>query len=126
MWLDLCSDASGNRLELIPATVGDLPALQMLDLSHNMLNSLPTTIGGLSTLWTLWASHNHLEWIPATIGDLKVHSLDVSHNRLKSLPDTIGGLCNIDASFNAITAFPAVWSESDLSSCDEASGGLTL
>ena len=106
--LVLCSDVSDNRLASIPSTVGDLHALNKLNLSHNMLQSLPATLGGLTRLWGLWASHNLLERLPATIGELdKYCAVDVSNNRLKSLPDTISGLCDLDASFNALTALPA-------------------
>ena len=64
------SDVSGNGLESIPSTIGDLGEMRELDLSHNLLNSLPDSIGSLPELEELDVSHNLLQSLPAKLGGL--------------------------------------------------------
>ena len=41
-------DLSDNRLESLPAEIGNLTSLQRLDLSNNKLESLPTSVRNLA------------------------------------------------------------------------------
>jgi Leucine-rich repeat (LRR) protein len=118
-------DLSSNLLSgTIPASIGDLTALEILDLSWNgLIGPIPEEIGGLTGLVELNLEYNpHLTGslpgtignlialeflnvhgdsltgpIPATIGSLtKLQTLNLSNNRLSSsIPATIGGLADL-------------------------------
>lgn len=97
---------------IIPTQIGDLTALEVLDLSGNQLTgSIPTQIGKLTALTELKLSGNQLGSgppsageargvftdIPTQIGDLtKLTTLDLSHNRLWGhIPTQLGNLLEL-------------------------------
>ena len=53
-----------NKIVTLPATIADLSALTVLDLSRNALTSLPENIWSLPELSTLNVSHNKLTSLP--------------------------------------------------------------
>ncbi len=66
---------------MFPASIGQLKALQTLDLSNNKLTVLPAEIGQLKALKTLNLSGNFFEVLPPEIGQLKaLQTLDLSDN----------------------------------------------
>jgi Leucine-rich repeat (LRR) protein len=80
----------GRNLHVLPATVGHLMRLTVLDISYNFVDSLPQEIGHLHKVKVLRADHNTLWLVPATIGMLdSLDLLDLSYNRLQSLPEPI-------------------------------------
>jgi|GEM_PF-1402426 len=129
----LCSGGSvielmlpGNNLSgPIPTALGDLPALNYLDLNSNQLNGdIPPELGNLSVLTALNLhnnqlsgvipielmklpnltlldlSYNHLDGpIPAEVENLTaLQELILNHNRLtESIPDTFGNLTGLTA-----------------------------
>src|SRR5690242_1590595 len=75
----LHSDASGavvgaslreRALDELPASLGDMRALEILDLSGNRLAALPGWLGGLSGLRELLLDDNRLAALPPHIGAL--------------------------------------------------------
>ncbi|ORZ09405.1 hypothetical protein BCR41DRAFT_309515, partial [Lobosporangium transversale] len=100
-----------NELSRVPAEIGFLRNLTLLDLSKNRLTRLPESIMHLTKLVDLKLSYNQLESLPAGIGGLvKLAALSLDDNRLESLPSQIGlikGLVNLDLSNNPITVLPA-------------------
>ena len=63
----------GNQLTSVPAEIGQLTALEELNLERNQLTSLPVEIGQLRSLRRLWLNGNKLTSLPAAISDLKAN-----------------------------------------------------
>ena len=67
----------GNKLTSLPAEIGQLTALEWLNLRYNQLTSLPAEIGQLTSLTELWLSLNQLTSLPAAIRELRAAGCDV-------------------------------------------------
>ncbi|GJY66888.1 leucine-rich repeat-containing protein [Tanacetum coccineum] len=80
-------DLSGNNISgEIPASLGNLKALQQLNISHNKISgNIPLSLGNLVRIESLDVSHNELSGsIPQSLGQLgNLTVLDVSNNMLK-------------------------------------------
>ncbi|MGB1242852.1 MAG: COR domain-containing protein [Chitinophagales bacterium] len=104
-----------NQISHIPAEIGLLQNLQLLDLSSNALDALPAAIGQLKRLELLDVSKNELESLPNEIGDLKrLQRLDLSNNLLNKLPEGFCRLSNLQRlglSNNQLTKLPDNFSE---------------
>ncbi|KAK4489337.1 hypothetical protein RD792_005142 [Penstemon davidsonii] len=94
----------------IPASIGQLKTLIVLDLSENQLNgSIPLEIGGLPSLNVLSLEYNSLVCtIPLSIGNCpSMMSLSLAHNEITgSIPASLAKLPylkNVDFSFNKLT-----------------------
>lgn len=84
-----------KKLTSLPRSIGNLHALQYLNLAHNFLTNLPDSIGSLSSLYELTLIYNNLKDLPETIGNLKaLQTLHLMNNKLTNLPDTI---CNLQS-----------------------------
>ncbi|WVZ88206.1 hypothetical protein U9M48_034751 [Paspalum notatum var. saurae] len=87
-------DLSQNGLAgAIPAALGRLAALNLLNLSWNALSGpIPAALASLGALQTLDLSHNGLDGaIPASLAGLTFLScFDVAHNRLRGAIPTAG------------------------------------
>lgn len=81
-----------NALEgALPAAVGTLRALRVLDVSHNALTSLPDAIGGLAKMSALRADDNRLTELPmAMCACGALEELRVADNDLAALPAELG------------------------------------
>ena len=101
-------EVHGNHMTSLPESIGNLQAIEWLDLSQNTLTSLPESIGNLKALKTLKLSHNTLDSLPESIGNLQaLVSLDLFQNTLTSLPDSIRNLqalVSLDLSHNMLTS----------------------
>ena len=70
------------RVQNVPASLFDIPALQMLDLSRNHIIELPHAIGQCGSLRVLCLRDNELTAVPDELGSLKeLQVLDLSGNR---------------------------------------------
>ncbi|MGE4608278.1 MAG: leucine-rich repeat domain-containing protein [Myxococcota bacterium] len=88
----------GYELSVLPPSVGDLAAIEYLDLQGNQLSELPAEIGRLHTLRELRLHHNRLIDLPPTIGDLvALERLYVAANSLASLRSELAGLERLEA-----------------------------
>jgi Leucine Rich Repeat (LRR) protein len=97
-------------VEKIPGELGNLPNLQVRDLSSNQFTSnIPPELGNLVSVNRLLLSHNQLSGsIPKTIGNLaNLNELDLSFNGLTgSIPTELQGLTHLyrlDLSYNQLT-----------------------
>ena len=83
----------------IPAELGDLAALTLLDISsHQLSGSIPAALGSLTGLTSLDLSGNALSSeIPAQLGSLTaLTSLDLSRNALSgNIPSQLGSLTSL-------------------------------
>lgn len=90
---------SNNLSGSLPASLGDLAALQYLHLNHNQLSgSMPGELGNLSSLRMLELYNNQLSGsIPSELGNLSsLHSLDLKLNQLSgSIPISLGKLSKL-------------------------------
>lgn len=102
--------STGNRLSEIPSCIGNLEALETLELSDNALQSLPSSIGNLARLTKLMANKNKLACLPESLGRLSVVSLvDVSRNSIERFPDALqhlDALTLLDARENRLREVP--------------------
>lgn len=81
----------------LPATIGKLVNLEVLDLSNRGVTSLPPEIGKLKSLRRLILERNSLETLPVEIGALfKLESLSLASNHISALPESIGQLASLD------------------------------
>ena len=80
----------------VPAEIGRLSALRVLDLSYNQLTSLPMEIWQLTSLERLVLVDNQLTTVPAEIGQLtSLRGLYLRGNLLMSVPAEIGQLTSL-------------------------------
>lgn len=78
---------AGNRLWMLPSTIGLLTSLRRLGLKSNCLLTIPDTVGDLQELVELYLTDNQLVRLPASIGRLtSLVKLQASFNRLRELP----------------------------------------
>lgn len=125
--------AVGNRLAVLPDSIGELSELETLLLGKNLLRTLPHSIGNLKNLkflscyennleilpdelWTLshleelFLVHNQLSLVPTAVENLiSLKTLNVSFNKIKILPDAVGNLTNLESlafSGNAVEMVP--------------------
>ncbi|KAL2045389.1 hypothetical protein ABVK25_012131 [Lepraria finkii] len=77
-------DLSENRFERLPATIFDLPSLQLLFANTNQLVELPSAIGRLTQLEVLMANGNRIRELPREMAQLtKLLNLDLERNPLR-------------------------------------------
>jgi Leucine-rich repeat (LRR) protein len=102
---------SDNRLTSLPAGLGNLTNLTVLDLWNNRLSSFPTWIGNLTNLTELDFSLNNLAEVPAALGKLtNLRELNLYNNQLTFVPASIGKLTNLTTlylSYNKLRFIPA-------------------
>ena len=83
--------------DAVPAELGQLTSLEMLDLTGNQLTSLPAEIGQLTSLKVLYLIDNRLTIVPAEIGQLaSLKWLELNNNQLMSVPAEIGQLTSLE------------------------------
>jgi len=106
-----------NQLTSVPAEIGKLTPLKVLDLNRNKLMSIPAELGRLTALTRLVLTGNHLTSVPAELAGLAaLEVLDLGVNQLTSVPAQLGGL----AALNVLNL-----RENQLTSVPEDLGGLT-
>ncbi len=100
----------GNQITGLPAQIGQLTDLVSLTLNNNNLSSLPNGIGSLSALEYLNLNYNPITALPGTIGQLtQLVSLSVYDNQLTTLPASVGQMSNLENLFlyrNPLTSLP--------------------
>ncbi|KAI7988648.1 Receptor-like protein kinase HSL1 [Camellia lanceoleosa] len=93
----------------IPKSMGNLTALEILDLSSNDLSgNIPSGLFLLENLTTLYLYKNHLSWaIPKSVETSKMEVIDLSQNNLTgTIPDDFGRLTklwSLTLSFNRLS-----------------------
>eukprot|EP00505_MAST-04D_sp_SCG-Rhode-Island_P004419 Stramenopile-MAST_4_protein_4419 len=86
----------GNRLSALPANIGDMSKLLVLDVGSNQLRELPESLGELNNLVELRLRMNNLTSLPSTLQRMgKLRNLVVNNNRLDRLPPWIGSLASL-------------------------------
>lgn len=99
-----------SKLNELPESLGQLTALQSLNLYENNLTNLPDWLGQLTELKELNLSFNRLSELPVSLGQLyALRSLDVFRNRLSELPSALGCLRSLELlelSFNQLECLP--------------------
>ena len=98
----------------VPAEIGRLTSLRVLDLRGNQLTSLPSEIGQLTSLTYLSLGYNQLTSLPAEIGQLaSLTWLDLEKNQLTSVPvETwqLTSLKDLVLACNQLTSLPVeIW-----------------
>jgi GTPase SAR1 family protein len=89
-------DLSQEGIKSLPAEIGELTKLQVLDLGFNQLAKLPVEIGRLTNLQKLYLRGNRLTSVPAELGNLtNLVELYLSGNQLTSVTAELGKLTNL-------------------------------
>merc|ERR1712166_667271 len=98
-------DVTWNQLKSIPAEIGQLKQLELLDLSFNPpLTELPAEIGQLSQLQTLIATDCNLGIVPLELGGLLcLRRCELQYNAIRQLPR---GLLNMLCCEPSLTGNP--------------------
>lgn len=100
-----------NALQQVPAAIGQLSRLCVLNVSNNELRELPSEIASIVSLQELYADGNRLERIPPEFGALgKLRILSLNANELAGLPPELGrlsSLVELHLNDNSIAAIPA-------------------
>lgn len=85
-----------NLVGKIPAEIGNLTALEIIDFDQNQLNgSIPEEIGNLKQLKAIYLSQNQFSGsIPESIGNLSaLETISIYNNKLDgTIPESIGNL----------------------------------
>ena len=83
-------DCADNRLELLPADIGNLTALQTLNVRGNRLETLPESVGKMISLRTLVLDENRFTGsrsLPKSLGTLRtLETLSITGNPELTLP----------------------------------------
>jgi len=105
----------------VPAEIGRLTSLTVLDLGGNKLTSRPAEIGQLASLTELSLFCNQLTTLPAEIGQLtSLMQLHLDNSQLTSLPAEIGRLTSLTElylAYNQLTSEPAAIRELRAAGC---------
>ncbi|KAM8737782.1 leucine-rich repeat-containing protein 57 isoform 1-T5 [Acanthopagrus schlegelii] len=108
-------DLSGNKIEVLPASIGNFLQLKSLTLNSNKLTCIPSEISKLKKLETLSLNGNRIQQLPPTLGQLKaLRTLNLSGNQFSEFPSGLGTLRHLDLldlSRNQIQNVPAEVSE---------------
>ena len=105
-------DLHGNSIEDIPHAIESMSKLKILNLAGNKLTTMPMAAMAEMPLTEILASHNRLggHLFPSTISQVtSLQILDVSHNALVSIGDgpfNMPSLHTFDVSSNRLTALP--------------------
>jgi internalin A len=104
-------DLGGQNLRAVPPEIGQLTALEHLNLASNQLTTLPPAIGQLTALQFLYLARNQLTTLPSEIGQLiALEHLNLARNQLTTLPSEIGQLIaleHLDLAGNQLRAVPS-------------------
>lgn len=87
-----------NKIRSLPTSVCEMRSLCYLDAHFNELHGLPAAIGRLTNLEVINLSSNFSDMteLPETFGDLtNLKELDLSNNQIHALPNTFGRLDNL-------------------------------
>ncbi|KAM7372435.1 hypothetical protein PAMP_009600 [Pampus punctatissimus] len=119
-------DLSNNQIQNLTPALFTLPRLRRLLLAGNLLEELPAEVKALQLLTELDLSGNRLENMPPELfsGCLELHILNVAYNSLSSLPRGIAALnqlCKLDLRNNSLEELPA-----ELGCCSGLHGGGLL
>ncbi|KAI5101958.1 leucine-rich repeat-containing protein 57 [Silurus meridionalis] len=108
-------DLSNNKIETLPAFIGNFQQMKSLTISNNRLTNLPAEMGKLKKLETLMLNGNQLTQLPASFSQLKaLRTLSLSANQFREFPSNLGSLRQLDLldlSKNHIQAVPPEVSE---------------
>ncbi|XP_042292937.1 leucine-rich repeat-containing protein 57 [Thunnus maccoyii] len=108
-------DLSGNKIEVLPAAIGNFLQLKSLTLNANRLTSIPPEIGNLKKLETLSLNGNRIQQLPPSLVQLRaLRTLRLSGNQISEFPSGLGALRHLDLldlSRNQIQSVPADVSE---------------
>ncbi|TGZ82333.1 L domain-like protein [Ascodesmis nigricans] len=102
--------AKNNLSGPLPSSIGELGALESLELQENQITTLPASLGSLPRLRLLNASKNALSTIPVdALTRCPIQELDISGNKLTeplfSATATWDSIQSINASNNRLPAF---------------------
>ncbi|XP_070836239.1 volume-regulated anion channel subunit LRRC8D [Chaetodon trifascialis] len=106
-----CLRLAFNRVLALPASVGVLRGLELLDLSNNQLQSLPPALFTIRRLRRLLLAGNLLEELPVEVKSLQLLiELDLSRNRVESLPPGLFNSCLelriLNVAHNSLSSLP--------------------
>lgn len=93
IYYNLKLNLSGNRLRILPDSIGNLAQLKELLLQSNLLTHIPLSIGNLHQLKYLNLAYNKLVTIPV------LHILEIYNNEINYIPEPVRRL--LDKSFRS-------------------------
>ena len=87
---------SGNKIKILPKSLGNLKGLATIDLSRNMFTTIPNPLFELKNIKTINISNNDIANIPIRIPDLRnLEHLDLSNNKISKIPVNFSTLTSL-------------------------------
>ncbi len=103
-------DLIGTNITKLPESLGRLQALQELNLRWTRITKLPESLGRLQALQWLDLSHTNITALPESLGQLQaLQRLDLCSSKITKLPESLGqlqALQRLDLSVTRITKLP--------------------
>lgn len=103
-------DSLPSPLDTIPPEIGNMTALEKLNIRGNTVRSLPDAIGSLRALRIVIATNNSLSTLPEAIYSLpNLTTLTVDSNQIGVLSASVGAapsLQSLNVSSNSLTTLP--------------------
>ena len=72
-----------NRLQVLPSTVANMPALRDINVSHNQLLDFPISLCGLRNLNSVDLSENRIRQVPDEVKSLQAVELNLNQNQVR-------------------------------------------
>lgn len=90
-------DLYNTQVSELPSEIGKLSSLLMLDLDRTQVSTLPSEIGKLSSLQGLFLGSTQVSTLPSEIGQLSsLQTLYLMNSQVSSLPAEIGQLSSLE------------------------------
>ena len=119
-----------NQLNELPACIGQLKRLEVVQVEYDSLKSLPASLTNLNRLTHLYLSANQLQELPETIGQLAaLRELKLNDNELRVLPASLGQLRQLEileVKTNQLTALPELGQLTNLRTLNVFDNQITL
>lgn len=87
---------NGNRIQMLPPSLGQLKALRTLSLSGNQISEFPSGLGSLRNLDLLDLSRNKIQTVPLEVSELQAIEINLNQNQVVESSASSASVCRTD------------------------------